>query len=192
MSKRAKPTAVVPPPPDGYNGTLPALPPRNTIVHVACHDPYASVPSGLQPASLTVVRQKDGTEHGVIVDQAVAELLLTEGRMRDELADAACIEILAAMQGEEMTPELCHGLRMRLRKLADDAHAITRVGMAEVSRRERSKKRSKHDPKETCRRVEAKVVSGMTVLDSLMEVGEETDQPISTVRRHYYDNRPKK
>ncbi len=192
MSKRAKPTAVVPPPPDAYNGTLPALPPRNTIVHVACHDPYASVPSGLQPTSLTVVRQKDGTEHGVIDDQAVAELLLVEGRMRDELADAACIEILAAMQGEQMTPELCHGLRMRLRKLADDAHAVTRVGMASISQRERSKLRSNHDPRDIVRRVEEKRAAGSSVLDACMEVEEDIGQPWKTIQNAYYKNRPKK
>lgn len=188
MSKSRK--AVVPPLPQGYrDGALPELPLRNTLIHIAPADPCADVPKGIQPASLTVEKRPDGTEHGTISDRQVAELMLYEAHMRDQFADAACIEILAAMSGDEMTPELCHGLRMRLRKLADDIHALARVGAAHIGQREWSRKRSKSDAAEIVRRVKAKVASGTTVTDSLLEVADEMGRPETSIRKQYFKHR---
>jgi hypothetical protein len=188
MSKRGK--AVVPPLPVGYrDGALPALPLRNTIIHVAAADPYQRVPSGIQPSTLTVERRADGSEHGTVTDREVAELMLTEAHMRDQFADVACIEILNAMSGDEMTPELCHGLRMRLRKLADDVHALTRVGAAHVSQRERVRKHCKVDPVAVCRLVASKVAAGTTTTDAFIEVADETGAAPETIRNAYYKHR---
>ena len=191
--RKSQTANVVPPLPAEYrNGALPALPLRNTIIHVAPSDPYQRVPSGIQPSTLTVEKRPDGSEHGTVTDQEVMELMLTEARMRDQFADVACVEILSAMVGDEMTPELCHGLRMRLRKLADDVHALARVGAAHVSHRERSRKRSKHDPLDIVRRVDAKLASGATVLDAFMQVGEQIGVSSKTVHNSYYEHRLQK
>lgn len=189
MSKQSKTKPVVPALPEGYrNGALPPLPPRNTIIHLAPTDPCVSPPAGVQPSSINVSKCVDGSEHCTVSDAEVLDLMLTEARMRDQFADAACIEILCAMAGDEMTPELCHGLRMRLRKLADDVHALARVGAAHVGQREWSLKRSKHDPLDIVRRVRAKIATGVTVSDAFLEVSEDLGSPESTVRRNYYDS----
>lgn len=196
-SSKAKPTtprrAVVPPPPPGYrDGALPQLPPRNHITHLAPADPFAQAPAGVQPAAVSIQAATSGVEHVTCSDREVVEMMLAEGRMRDDFADRACVEILAAMQGEEMTPELCHGLRMRLRRLADDVHALARVAAAHVNQRERSLKRSDHDHLDIVRRVDEMRATGATVLDAFMRVAEQIGGSSKTVHNTYYNNRPKK
>ena len=191
-TRRSRNNAVVPPLPDGYrDGGLPALPARTAIVHIAPTDPTEAVPAGIEPASLKVQRQPDGTQRGTAQDREVLALMLEEAQMRDALSDTACAEILAALQGSRLTRELCHDIRIRLRKLADDAHALTRIAAAHVHQRERVRTRCKVDPADVCRRVAAKISGGTTTTDSFVEIAEETGAAEETIRNAYYKHRKK-
>ena len=176
--------------PNGYRrGALPPLPLRNKLLHIAPADPYQRVLSGVQPSTMTVQRRPDGSEHGIATDQEVMDLMLQEARRLDQLADGACIEILTDIAGYEMTQELCHGLRMRLRKLADEVHVLTRVAAAFVRQRERVRKHCKFDPVAVCRLVASKVGAGTTTTNAFIEVADETGAAPETIRNAYYKHR---
>lgn len=182
--------AVVPPLPRGYrNGRLPVLPPRSEIVSVVLPQGTDTKVSGLQPDGIKVTPIANGQCRVEIVDPAVAEVFVQETQTRDRWADVAFCEMLSTIEGQPLTDDLLHALRMRFRQLADDVHCLTRIAAARVYQRERVRKRCKVDPVDVCRLVEVKIQAGATVLDALIQTGEETGRPESTVRKAYYKHR---
>jgi len=135
---------------------------------------------------MTITPLADGTPRGTFTDREVLALMIEEARLRDQFADAACAQILDAMQGQELTAKLCHDVRMRLRKLADDVHALARVAASHVGRRERVRKHCKVDPVVVSRLVAAKVAAGMTITKAFVEVAEEMGAAAETIRNAYY------
>lgn len=186
MSKRAK--AVVPPLPEGYrNGALPPLPQRNEIVSIASIDGVST--PGVQPAGVEVTLQSGDRARVDIIDPATAELMLRETRHRDSWADKVMIEILAHIEGQELTPEVLHWVRMRLRQFADDVHCLSRIAVAHVNQRQRARKHCEVDPIAVCRLVSSKVAAGTTTTDAFVEVADETGKAFETIRNAYYKYR---
>lgn len=185
MSKRAK---AVPPMPAGYQGgSLPLLPVREETVHVFIEEEQNL--NGAQPA-LCPVTPLDGQRYRIdFKDRTVLQMLLHDTKMRDKEVDRAFSEILAAIENKPLTGELLHWVRMRLRKLGDDVHCVTRVNMAMVAQRERVKQRCEVDPTDIVKAVRAKVAAGLTATDAMHEVAADTERAFETIRNAYYKHR---
>ena len=178
---------VVPRLPEGYrDGALPALPLRDTVIHIQGDD---AAPPGVQPKAIDLVHDAGGEHHIETTDPRVLQLMLEEGRMRDQYADAAFVELFAAMQGRELTAALMHTMRLRLRKLADDCHTLARVAAATIARRERVKKHAAIDPLAICKAVDDAVAGGMTAEQARLHVADQTGLAPDTIRNTYYKHR---
>jgi len=189
MKQRKKQSPpVVPQLPDGYrDGLLPELPPRNEIVSIATSD--GAIMPGLQPTGVVALRVSGEAFRVEIIDARAAELMQHETHSRDRWADKALIEILASLEGKELTAEVLHSVRMRLRRFGDDVHCLARIAAAHVMQRERVRKHCKVDPYDVCRTVAAKVATGTTTTDAFIEVGEEIGVAPETIRNAYYKHR---
>lgn len=192
MSRRKQsPTAdVVPALPEGYSrGHLPVIPPRRTFVNIAPPDPDQPAPARVQPRGIAITMAAEGDPVLKFADSQVKDLVIRETQWRDEIADQALVDILAAIEGQPLTPELLHRIRARLRKLGDDVHITTRIAWGFIHKREDGIARSKVDPVEVFRLVEEQVADGERKGDAFYNVADSLGVAMETVRRAYYEHR---
>jgi hypothetical protein len=192
MSGRKKSPAsnVIPMMPAGYSpGHLPAIPPRRTFVNIELPDPDQPAPARVQPRGAAITKAAEGDPVLTFADPQVADLVIRETQQRDEIADQALVDILAAIEGQPLTPELLHRIRVRLRKLGDDVHAMTRIAWGFIHKREDGMARSKVDPVEVFRLVEEQVAAGERTGDAFYNVADSLGVAMETVRGAYYKQR---
>jgi hypothetical protein len=175
--------------PEGYRGgCIPELPPRDEIVLVAAPPGYHLIP-GIQPEGVKTSPIDSDRIKLEVLDETTRQMMIFETQTRDRWADKAFSEMLGMIEGQELTAELLHRLRLRLRQFGDDAHCLAKIQGAHINQRGRSRTRSKLDPIAVCQEVRNRIRGGTTTSDAFIEIAEEHGVASETIRNAYYKHR---